>query len=163
MIFTPEDIREVRPISENVNDIKRLSPYIDECENLFLIPAIGSKQYKALEEATTPLTEELENLLNGCYYADDAKYCSGLKKAMGYLVYSRFVRNQQANATAFGMVTKRSEFSEPLDEKTIVRIANDAEKIGLEYLQQCVDYYNYGKECSEKQNYTRTKIKIIGD
>ena len=61
---------------------------------------------------------------------------------MGYLVYSRFIRNQNVNATAFGIVQKQGQFSDVVDEKTIVRTANDAEKIGLEYLRQVVDYIN---------------------
>ena len=71
---------------------------------------------------------------------------------------------EDVNATAFAIVTKKSEFSENVDEKTIVRIANDAEKIGLEYLKQCVDYLNYGKQANEKRIFKgKTKFKAIGD
>jgi hypothetical protein len=172
-MFTPEYVRAVRPISENVNDAKRLVPYIDECEKLYILPALGAKQYLAIDTAIAnsiketdpvPLTDDLKKLLDGGYYDGENQHCEGLKKAMGYLVYSRFVRNQNVNATAFAIVTKKSDFSENVDEKTIVRIANDAEKIGLEYLKQCVDYLNFGKKSNEKRIFKgKTKFKAIGD
>ena len=181
MIITPADIRAVRPIAENVNDAKRLIPYIDECEKLYVLPALGAKLYKQIESNVLrssdgePLTDnsgenllvgntELQLLFQGCYYNDDAQHCEGLIKAMGYLVYSRFVRNQNVNVTAFAVVTKKSEFSESVDDKTIVRIANDAEKIGLEYLKQCVDYLNFGKQREDKRIFKgRQNFKAIGD
>ena len=173
MITTSEDIRAIRPISENLNDTKRLVPYIDECEKLFVIKAIGAKKYVEIETAviesqkvTDPieLSEEIKSLLDGCFYDDNNQRCEGLRKAVGYLAYSRFVRNQNVNATAFAIVAKKSEFSENVDEKTIVRIANDAEKVGLEYLNQCVDFINYGKNSSEKRIFKgRMKFKSIGN
>lgn len=180
MIITTEDIRAIRPIAENVNDIKRLIPYIDECENLFLIPILGASLYKKLDEAALMtnsgipiatnevqliyLAENIKEIFEGCYYENDTKYHNGLKKAMGYLVYSRFVRNQNINVTAFAVVTKQGQFSETVDEKTIVRTANDAEKIGLEYLRQAVDYINSNLPESEKKVFNpKSKFKIIGD
>lgn len=180
MIITTEDIRAIRPIAENVNDIKRLIPYIDECEKLYLIPILGASLYKKLDEAALMtnsgipiatnevqliyLAENIKEIFEGCYYENDTKYHNGLKKAMGYLVYSRFVRNQNINVTAFAVVTKQGQFSETVDEKTIVRTANDAEKIGLEYLRQVVDYINSNLPESEKKVFNpKSKFKIIGD
>lgn len=173
MIFSPNDIRVVRPIAENVNDTKRLLPYIDECERLFLIPKLGAKQYKILETAIAnslllenpvTLSADITNLLEGCYYDSDNERCEGLKKAMGYLVYSRFVRNQNVNVTAFGLVNKSGDFSERVDDKTIIRISNDAESIGIEYLKQCVDFLNFGKQQEDKRIFKpKCKFKAIGD
>ena len=91
MIITPADIRAVRPIADNVNDEKRLVPYIDECEKLFVLPALGAKIYKQIETdvlRTTdvePLTDNsgenllvgntgLQLLFHGCYYNDDMQH-----------------------------------------------------------------------------------------
>ena len=161
MIINSQDIRKIRPIAENVNDTKRIDPYIEECEKLFLMPAIGAATYKLLDGETKP--DYFDALMDGGYYENDTKHFSGLREAMGYLVYSRFSRNQNVNATAFGIVTKNGQFSDAADEKTIVRISNDAEKIGLEYLRQCVDFLNFGKSESDKQIYkVKSKYKIIG-
>ena len=161
MIITTEDIRAIRPIAENVNDVKRLVPYIDECEKLYLLPSVGAVQFKKIEDKSIA---NYSVLMDGGYYDNDTKYFVGLRAAMGYLVYSRFVRNQNVNATAFGIVVKQGQFSETVDEKTIVRTANDAEKIGLEYLRQVVDYINSNLPESEKKVFnTKSKFKIIGD
>jgi len=163
MIITPEDIRSVRPISENVNDVKRLIPYIEEAEKIYLIKAIGAVKYKELE-ADKPNFENFTLLMDGGYYDDDKVYFSGLRSAMGYLVYGRFVRNQNINATAFGIVAKQGQFSEQVDEKTIVRISNDAEKTGLEFLKQCVDFLNFGKDRSQQRVVNqKCRFKSIGD
>lgn len=158
MIITPNDIRSVRPIAENVNDDKRMTPLIDECEKLFLIPAIGAKMYKSLD--ANPKPDNYDMIMNGGYYNDDNDYFPGLREAMGYLVYSRFVRGQNVNATAFGMVTKQGQFSEPVDERTIKNVANDAEITGLNYLQQTVDYINFGVRQSPVVR--RIKFRAIG-
>lgn len=162
MITTIDSIRKVRPISENVNDEKRLIPYIEEAEKLFLIPAIGASLYKQIESNQT----DFEVLFTGDFYTDEKgneQYFAGLNDAMGYLTYSRFVRNQNVNATAFGMVTKQGQFSDPVDEKTIVRTANDAEKIGIEYLNQCIAYLkSIGKMDVYKKGVVKRKFKAIG-
>lgn len=181
MIVRPEHIRKVRPIAENVNDVKRLEPYIEECEKLYLIPAIGAERYKKLvdmflrrnddrvitDNANEPILvdDDYKKLLDGGFYDNDTKYFAGLYEALGYLVYSRFVRNQQVNATAFGMVMKQGQFSEPLDEKAIIRIANDAEKIGNKYLEDCIDFLNYSEKPTgcERPKLNSKRIKVIGD
>ena len=162
MITTVDNIRKIRPISENVNDEKRLIPYIEEAEKLFLIPAIGASLYKQIESEQTTF----EALFTGGFYTDEKnneQYFAGLNDAMGYLTYSRFVRSQNVNATAFGIVTKQGQFSDPVDEKTIVRIANDAEKIGIEYLNQCIAYLkSIGKIDVYKKSIVKRKFKAIG-
>jgi len=172
MIIQPQDIRAVRPIAENVNDEKRLVPYIEECETLYLITKLGAKQFLSIEKAIkdsqletpVPLPEAITSLMDGCYFDSDNQHCQGLKQAMGYLVYSRFVRNQNVNVTAFAVVAKSGQFSENVDEKTIIRISNDAEKIGLEYLKQCIDFLNFGKEKRDQRNFKpKCKFKAIGD
>jgi hypothetical protein len=172
MIITPQDIRAVRPIAENVNDDKRLIPYIEECETLYLIPKLGAKQFLSIEKAIkdsklaipVPLPDNIGSLMDGCYFDSDNQHSQGLKQAMGYLVYSRFVRNQNVNVTAFAVVAKQGQYSENVDEKTIIRISNDAEKIGLEYLKQCIDFLNFGKDKRDQRNFKpKCKFKAIGD
>jgi len=170
MITKLADIRAVRPIAENINDVKRITPYIGETENLFLLPMIGAKVYEELDtyvNAEMPTANATFDILmaGGYYTVNDTRYqLAGLKTAMGYLVYSRFFRNQNVNVTAFGIVQKTSEFSDPSDERTVVRVANDAEAVGQRYLQECFEYLqrmDVFETC--KVNETRKrKFKIIG-
>ena len=156
MIATSANIRKVRPIAENVNDDKRINPYIEEAEKLFVIRNIGPITYKAIETDKT----QFSILLDGGYYDNDTRYFSGLYEAIGYLAYSRFVRNQPVNSTAFGIVAKQGQFSEQVDSKTLISVANDAEKIGLQYLKECVDFLNFGKEIDQQRPF-KGKRKFI--
>lgn len=156
MIATSENIKKIRPIAENVNDDKRIRPYVEEAEKLFVIPNIGAAAYKAIEADKT----QFDTLLNGGYYDNDTRYFSGLYEAIGYLAYSRFVRNQPVNVTAFGAVAKNSQYSDPIDSKTLISVANDAEKIGLQYLKECVEFLNFGKDRDQQRPF-RGKRKFI--
>ena len=42
MIITANDIRTVRAIAQNINETDRIDTYIEEVENLFLIPQFRS-------------------------------------------------------------------------------------------------------------------------
>ena len=50
MILNFNDLRNVRPIAENINDPARLEPYIREAETLRLVDAIGANLYRWLDE-----------------------------------------------------------------------------------------------------------------
>ncbi|MDR1335736.1 MAG: hypothetical protein LBK22_02775 [Tannerella sp.] len=158
MITEYADIRNVRPVAENIIDEKRIRPYIEEAERLYLVPAIGASLYKDISENR----KNWETLFSGGYYNANRCHFAGLREAMGYLSYARFIRNNGISVTAFGVVVKQGEFSQPADEKTIVRISNDAEKIGREYLNQCIHWLRFEGIIKEKQATGHTKFKSIG-
>jgi hypothetical protein len=170
MITKLANIRAVRPIAENLDDTKRLNPYIAETENLYLLPMIGAKIYEELDtyvNAESPTANPTYDLLmNGGYYthASERYQFAGLKMAMGYLVYCRFLKNQNLNVTAFGITRKTSEFSEASEERTVVRVANDAEAIGKRYLQECYEYLSRMEifETYRENKTSSRKFKIIG-
>ena len=103
MIIDSNYIREIRDISSNVDDVKRIDPYIEEAEKEWVIPSIGAKLYKDLIDKVE--SENNTTLLEGGYYNGDTAYLSGLKKAIAYLAYSRYVRNSHAQ----GGVTFRGD------------------------------------------------------
>lgn len=160
MISEFADVRTVRPIAENVLDEKRLKPFMEEAETLFILPKLGAKLYKDIEANKTAYG----TLLSGGYYDDDNEHFAGLKHAIGYLSYSRFIRYQNMNVTAFGAVQKQGQLSDPVDSKTLISAANDAEKIGLEYLGQCIKYLKFDGKIDENKKIKvgRTKFKSIG-
>lgn len=160
MIITIEDIRKVRNVAQNIDDKARVDTYIEEVETLFLIPQFGAKLFKEISENR----DDFELLMDGGFYDGDKQYLPGLILATSYLVYSRFVVNQAINVTAFGAVFKHGEFSEKIDEANLVRVSRQSEKIGLQYLKQCVEYLTWTKQlpCKTKP-ISRRKFKIIGD
>jgi len=189
-IIAPEDIRNVRPIAENIVDYKRIAPYIREVETLDVMPAIGVNLYKQISEEdfsktiTTngiiPITtnsgtvimtdEQWLKFKEGDYYtcdcgSDDLRHSAGLIAAISYLAYARMLLNQPLNVTAFSVVYKKTALSEPVDEKTLFRAANEARKIGLEYLRQSVDHLRcegFIDDCKKRETKRYRKFKAIG-
>ena len=160
MIITFDDIRKHRPIALNLDDEKRLKMYIDEAETLDVMPALGAELYKSV----TDNPNNHATLLEGGYYDNDKKYFKGLKAAVSLLAYGRFILNNAVNATPFGVQRKSALDSEPVDDKTLFRHANEARNAGLAYLNQCLEYLNTMNEPCRK-NTGRTagkKINVIG-
>lgn len=171
MIIDAQYIRLLRPTAGNIEE-DRISVYIDEAEKLDVMPAIGAEEYERLsaicDGGDGELTEEEKKLLNGGYYDSPScgrGYLGGLKKAVGYLAYARFVRNHPAQITPFGVVVKTGDDSTPADSRTVAAIANDALTIGNEHLQAAVKYWKAvnGCACSTAKEAARRKFIKIGD
>lgn len=229
MILNSNDIRNVRPIAENINDPARLEPYIREAETLRLVDAIGANLYRWLDETDfsgpgpfqyggvtiteglvpitknqvanldrcldetdfpdpepfpygdetitedqVPITEEQVSfteyqetiaedrvlttkdqgtitkdqvtitkdqytaVMEGGYY--DGGRSEGLKIAIAYIAYSRFIVNNPINPTAFGVRYKDGEFSTRVEDNIIVRSSNEARNIGEAYLEKAINH-----------------------
>lgn len=188
MIINVDYIRRYRPLAKNICD-ERVAVYIREAEHIDILPAIGAELYKkfsqlgdiivdnerlmtegggpiyALAEGELP-TEEYK-LLNGGYYNDscgEEQYFHGLKAALAYLAYARFVRNHSTNVTVYGVVIKTGEDSTPADARTISAAALDAQRIGEDYLAAAVRYWKYATECAcGGQSAARPRFMAIGD
>jgi hypothetical protein len=167
-----------------------IEPYIREVETLDVIPAIGVSLYKQITDEgfksllangiqiTTNngakiLTQtQWDKFMDGGFYTcnncscvDNERYSAGLIAAISYLAYARMLPNQPLNVTAFGMVQKTTTLSEPVDEKTLFRAANEARKTGLEYLRQSVDHLRcegFIDSCKEIRSKRNIKFKAIG-
>lgn len=208
MILNSNDIRNVRPIAENINDPARLGPYIREAETLRLVDAIGANLYRWLDETDfsgpgpfqyggvtiteglVPITksrytaamedryydepdfsgdgtitedrvlitedrvlttedqvtkdqvtitkDQYTAVMEGGYY--DGGRSEGLKVAIAYIAYSRFIVNNPINATAFGVRYKDGEFSTRVEDNIIIRSSNEARNIGEAYLEKAINH-----------------------
>lgn len=161
------DIATIRPIAKNVNTIERVRTYMEEVSRLEILPIVGAAQYQNIEQGNVPLTDPL--FVGGYYTVVEhgntiTKYQSGLNNALLYLTYSRLILNNQVNVTAFGVVQKKTELSEPIDEVNLIRQANEAEMIGKEYLRQVADYVNSQNDCTccKKPRVRSVNIKKVG-
>jgi hypothetical protein len=161
MKITADDIRECRALANNIEDTKRVMPYVDEVEQIYVAPRLGAKVFKEISDYDGSGDAELSLLWSGGYYDDDTRVFAGLKKAYCYLAYSRFIRNQSVNVTAFGVVQKTGQFSEAVDAKTTLAMARDAESIGMDYLENCLKYLIFVKKIEiAKSNYKRKFLAI---
>lgn len=232
MILNFNDLRNVRPIAENINDPARLEPYIREAETLRLVDAIGANLYRWLDEtdfsgpgpfqygdvtitegrvpitknqvATTRdrYTADMEDryydetdfsgdgtitedrvlttkdqvtkdqvtitkdqytaVMEGGYY--EGGRSEGLKVAIAYIAYSRFIVNNPISPTAFGVRYKDGEFSTRVEDNIIVRSSNEARNIGEAYLEKAINHLKALRlltPCTEYKESPARKI-IIG-
>jgi len=190
MIIKPDDIRRIRPVANNIDDLNRIEPYIKDAETLDVLPVIGASLYKQLDELDLNLVnnnsviitnnqgEQINldykiytDLLNGCYYEcsdcscneEILRHSEGLISAIAYLAYSRLLPNHPINVTAFSVVYKYGELSDRVDESALIRATNQAKKIGMVYLNQCIDYMKCKKLICDRQIVKRrNKFKAIG-
>jgi len=145
MIITVNDIRKVRQVAKNIDD-SRVEIYIREAESLDILPAVGAEEYDRLTAATPDpaLSEDEQLLLSGGTYEDAGgvkRRFEGLKAALAYLAYARFVRNHQLNVTPFGVVFKDGDESTQTDVRAIAAASKDAERIGQEYLAGAMAFW----------------------
>ena len=246
MILNYSDIRNVRPIAENINDPARLEPYIREAETLRLVDAIGANLYRWLDETDfsgpgpfqyggvniteglVPITKnqvvatrdrytaDMEDryydetdfsgdgtitedqglitedrvlttedrvlttkdqvtkdqvtitkdqytaVMEGGYY--EGGRSEGLKVAIAYIAYSRFIVNNPISPTAFGVRYKDGEFSTRVEDNIIVRSSNEARNIGEAYLEKAINHLKALRlltPCTEYKESPARKI-IIG-
>ena len=174
MILSSNDIRNVRPIAENINDPARLEPYIREAETLRLVDAIGADLYRWLDETVfsgpgpfqygdvTIAKDQYTAVMEGGYY--EGGRSEGLKIAIAYIAYSRFVVNNPINPTAFGVRYKDGEFSTRVEDNIIIRSSNEARNIGEAYLEKAINHLKALRlltPCTEYKESPARKI-IIG-
>lgn len=185
MIINSDDIRQYRPVAENLDDAARLEPYIREAETLRLVDVLGAHLYEWLDTtdfgSEEPFIfvsksgkeveinkEQYNAIMRGGYY-ESACNCSGgysvgLVAAIAYIAYARFIINNPINVTAFGVKLKNTTFSENVDDKILIRSSNDARKIGEAYLQKCVEQLKFYEliECRKYSPGASGKYHVIG-
>lgn len=158
MILNTQNLRRIRPIADNLNDLARLEPYIREAETLRLVDLLGAGVYRWLDEHcpdTAQVSEyngkiytktQIDILLDGGYYTDqcgNTKRTEGVRTAIAYTAYARFLTNNPINPTAFGVKYKNGEFSSDVDNVAIARASSEAIKISEAYLNGVVDYARF--------------------
>lgn len=158
-LITDEEVRAIRPIAPNMNSGQRLDVYIDEATQLFVIPALGAEVVADMERDP----DRYGVAMNGGYYDNDTKHCGGLRKALAYLAYSRFVMNQQVTVTSFGVTYKDGELSSRVDSRMLTYQANQAKEMGLALLAEVKAYLGSGA-CGCKPTAVRNhRYGVIGD
>lgn len=155
-----------RPISVHVNELD-VYAFIDETEQMDIIPAIGSDLYLTILDERG--NEDHEKLLNGgIYLGVDGKkrIFKGLKSAMAYYVYARLVKNDGRILSESGFLSHHDEYSTKVEDKQKYASYNDSLNVAKRYLADVLDYLKstdatFNKKATVKNNGTR--IIAIGD
>ena len=112
------------------------------------------------------LPADLHKFLNGGEYqnaAGELVRFEGVRAALCYLAYARFVRNHSINVTAFGVVQKVGDYSSPIDQELIISASRDAKKIGDEYLSRSMKFWNETHAEPQKPAGRVRRFVSIGD
>lgn len=146
-------------------DKGKIDSFIREAENMDLKPVLGDSLMIAVRRNPSAFTA----FLGGAVYktpSGEEKSFEGLKTALAYFTYARFVRNGDGNVTRSGFTVKDNEHSSRASELERERTYNDARAIAKRYLRECMDFVKVDDKCrsccgipSRKEG----KYKVLGD
>ena len=164
-LITVEKFKKLsRPTSKHIDD-GEVQTFIRECEDIYIIPAIGLARFKTLQEDE----EEPKNvtLLDGGEFKDKEgklKKCSGLRLALSYFVYAKMVMSDGGLLTRTGLMQHNDSYASREADKNRVRMYNDAMEVAETYLGSCLAYLKSveGEDVKPVRG-TRTRIHAIGD
>lgn len=149
-LITLTDIKELKPISANLNAEKKLNTFINEAQDFDLRPIIGDEFYLDLEAdvLASPSLTKYADLWNGSTYTygSDTYKNYGLKYVLICYAYARYLKATNTNQTAFGAVQKVNPNSEPISEKALTRLIGNAVSSAKEYEETVRKFLNLNSE-----------------
>lgn len=178
-LITPEQFRELaRPVSCHVDNLE-IQQFVRECEDMFIIPAIGWQNFKSAT-ITNVWSDVFDATFNpsifldggeydpadavcGCGNGDGMRYCNGLRKALAYYVYAKMLRNDGNILARAGAMQHQDQYAYHTNDADLKRY-NDTMDIAERYLGESVAYMNiYRKNNKSSVRQSRIRIKAIGD
>jgi hypothetical protein len=160
-LITANEWRTLVRATSNHIDEDEVDKFIEECEDIFIVPAIGVNLWEEL------LDGKHEDLADGCTWMSscgEKKVTKGLKTALAYFVYAKVARNNGAIINRSGFMQHTDEYAQRLEDKQSVNRYNDIMNIAETYLSGCLMYIKDNlKTCITKPRGKRTTIKAIGD
>lgn len=183
-ILTAEQFRALaRPTSTHLEtDI--VDAYINECEDVYIIPAIGTTLFgelaiyvEARQNANeqNPVDENPTNeaLLNGTDYeptdgcgcpADGMRLCYGLRKALSYFTYGKMMLDDGLTLTRSGNIQHLDEYGARMAQQQRINRYNDVINTAKMYLDSVLQFIKSEvNPCQPKIKQNNTRIKAIGD
>jgi len=141
LLINRSDIEPYAQIALNAREENMLFPHILAAQNVDIKPVLGASLFTDLLYNRT--TAKYVTLLDGGTYTDaDGNFITfqGLKAALSCFTFARYTLAKNAIDTPFGMVAKKSEYSEQTDPKIIMSVASEKRNEGGVYLQECLKY-----------------------
>lgn len=153
------DITPYAQIAIQAREDSMLFPHIIAAQNVDIQPALGAALFTDLIVNRT--VEKYRNLLEGGTYIDKNNNTikfQGLKAAIACFTYARYLLWKNAVDTPFGVVSKKSEYSELADTKLITSIASEKRSEATHYLRECIEFikandtvYTLFGDCARRQ------------
>lgn len=136
-LISISDIQLFRAISDNVPDA-RLDPYILESQEMDLYELLGKDLYLKLFTEVTPPTFPATY-----FYPELKEQYAGF---LCYSAYSRLLSQNQTTITAYGVVSKKTDFSDSVPEPTLQRTIQAARGSAQEYAKRLITFLNDNSE-----------------
>lgn len=146
-------------------DKDKMDSFIREAENMDLKPVMGDSLLYAVRRDSSAFPA----LLNGGMYesaSGEVKTFEGLKTALAYFTFARFVRNGDGNVTRVGFTVKDNEHSTRASESEKERAYNDARAIAERYLRECMEFVSVDERCQSccgQRKRKEGRYKVLGD
>lgn len=171
MIISADFIRKYRTLAQNIKE-DRIDVCITEAEQLDIMPRVGAtiimkwRNVGAIivdnmgsvlqdEQGNDIIAGDLSNLtgeeyklLNGGVYKDACgvnQWFAGVKVALAYYAYARFVKANSAQVTAYGVVIKEGDESRSASAQMVAEMASDARNIADSHMEQALAYWRTRK------------------
>ena len=150
-LITVNDIKAVRQISSNVDNVESIDPYIIESQIVDLRKLLGVKFFnvfrKEIETTPTP-PDRATDILNGCkYIVDDIEIeFAGIKPLIAYYAYARALPNLGKRVTRTGAVKKLNNFSDPVEKGELADMVIEAKSLAKVYEEDLLYFLNNNKE-----------------
>jgi hypothetical protein len=140
-LINRSDITPYAQIAIHSREDNMLQPYILAAQNVDVKPALGDPLWYDI--ITNPYSPFNTILLEGGSYIDgdgNTITFQGLKAALCCFTYARYIMGKNAVDTPFGLVAKKSEYSEQVDSKLLMSIASEKRNEASAYLAECKKY-----------------------
>ena len=124
-LITAIEFATFRNISQKL-DTPKIEEAISLAQQSDLIEILGDFYFDVVKNAALPTYADLMDGATFTYNKEDFEH-KGIKKLLGDYTYARYVYRKPINDTAFGMVRKSYNDSEPVERNTIKDIAKQAQ------------------------------------
>lgn len=144
LLISFSDIKVLKPISNNVDIVRKVDLAIADAQEFDVRPLIGESFYLAI--VANP--NDYSDLLNGVNYliSNDNYESPGLKKCIALFAYARIKNDANEHDTAFGTVNKTNPYSTGASESTKVRQLKEIREQAQYYWKRIEMYLNEKSE-----------------
>lgn len=177
-LITVDEFKQLaRPVSVHIDE-NEVMQYIDECEDIYIIPNIGYGNFKAAIsdstwDATFDETFKANLIVNGGEWEDEQtecgktskilRYCKGLKATLAYYVYAKMQKADGAIISRAGYMRHNDTYANHAAD--INNQYNEVMNIAETYMGGCLQYLktHTTDKVIKPLRSTRARIKAIGD
>lgn len=163
MLVTISNFLNEFGMSGNIPE-NRILASINEAQSFDLKPVLGDAFFYDIDTKynTSPADNLIVKLVDGGTYTDcdgNTISFSGLALALKYYALSRFRKKNIINDTNFGVVVKRDNYSDSVDNQTLMTSISDLKASGQGYLNECVKFLIDNKEDYPLFKYNEESIR----